>query len=279
MHNSIEHLPNVPEYIAFLHGPILLGSKTGTEDLAGLIADDGRWSQYAGGKRLPLDQAPILIEDDISKITDELVPVKGKPLDYTIPNLKMINPINVMMEPFYKIHDARYMMYWMTLTSSQYKSYLDSIAADEKVKLELENRTVDYVATGEQQPETDHLMQSSNSNSGNNMDEFFRSANRNGYFSYSLATKGKTDLSLIVRYWGYEWGPCKFDIFIDDQKLITEDNTGKWYQSKFINVEYQIPNTVMNGKENITLKFQAAPRSTAGPVYFIRLVEPESKND
>lgn len=50
MHNSIESLPNVSEYIAFLHGPILLGAKTGTEDLAGLIADDGRWSQYASGK-------------------------------------------------------------------------------------------------------------------------------------------------------------------------------------------------------------------------------------
>jgi len=42
MHNSIEHLPNVPTYIAFMHGPILLGAKTGTEDLAGLIAGDSR---------------------------------------------------------------------------------------------------------------------------------------------------------------------------------------------------------------------------------------------
>ena len=50
MHNSIEHLPNVPYYIAFMHGPILLGAKTGTEDLKGLIADDSRWGQIPGGK-------------------------------------------------------------------------------------------------------------------------------------------------------------------------------------------------------------------------------------
>ena len=142
MHNTIEHLPNVPEYIAFLHGPILLGAKTGTEDLAGLIADDSRWGHIPSGKRLPIDKAPILIEDNLSQITDELVPVKDKPLTFTVPHLKMINPINVVMEPFYKIHDARYMMYWMTLTSTQYRSYLDSIAADEKAKLALENRTV-----------------------------------------------------------------------------------------------------------------------------------------
>ena len=76
------------------------------------------------------------------------------------------------------------------------------------------------------------------------MDEFWRDASSGGYFSYNLATKGKTDLSLIVRYCGYEWGSRKFDIYIDNEKLISEDNTGKWYQSKFIDVEYKIPRLI-----------------------------------
>ncbi|MBN2029206.1 glycoside hydrolase family 127 protein [bacterium] len=275
MHNSIEPLPNVPEYIAFMHGPIVLAAKTGTEDLAGLIADDGRWGQYAHGEMLPINQAPIIIADDISKIPNQLVPVKNQPLHFTIPGLHLINPVNIVLEPFYQLHDARYMLYWMALTGTQYQSYLDSIAADEKAKLDLENRTVDFVATGEQQPETDHAMQSSNSNTGNNMDEFWRDASRGGFFSYALATKGKMDLSLIVRYWGYEWGGRKFDIYIDDEKLISEDNTGKWYQSQFKNVEYKIPDAMVKGKEHIRVKFQAAPFSTAGAVYFIRLVTSE----
>jgi DUF1680 family protein len=279
MHNTIEHLPNVPNYIAFLHGPIVLGAKTGTEDLAGLIADDSRWGQIPSGKRLPLDKAPIIIEDNLSKITDELVPVKGKPLTFTIPNVKLINPIKVVMEPFYRIHDARYMMYWMVLSSTQYSSYLDSIAADEKAKLDLENRTVDFVAPGEQQPEADHAMQDSNSNSGNMLDEFWRDASNGGFFSYELSTKGKTDLDLMVRYFGYEWGSRIFDIYINDQKLVSEDNTGKWYQSKFKDVEYKIPNQMLKGKDHIRLKFQALPGSTAGAVYFIRLVEPKNTND
>ena len=273
MHNTIEHLPNVPEYIAFMHGPILLGAKTGTEDLAGLIADDSRWGQIPGGKRFPIDKAPIIIDDDLSKITNELVPVKGKPLYFTVPKLKMINPIKVLFEPFYRIHDARYMMYWMALTSTQYRSYLDSIATEEKAKLALENRTVDFVAPGEQQPEADHAMQSSNSNSGNSMDEFWRDANNGGYFSYNMATNGKTGLSLLVRYWGYEWGSRMFDIYIDDEKLLTENNTGRWYQSKFQNVEYAIPDSLVKDKDHIRVKFQAHPGSTAGAVYYIRLVE------
>ena len=272
MHNTIEHLPNVPTYVAFMHGPILLGAKTGTEDLAGLIAHNGRWEHIADGKKLPIDKAPIIIEDDLSKITDELVPVKDKPLTFTTPKLTMINPISVLLEPFYQIHDARYMMYWLALTTNQYSSYLDSITAEKKEKIALENRTIDFVATGEQQPEVDHKIQSSNSKSGTNLDEFWRDANNGGYFSYDLATKGDSDVTLLVRYWGYEWGDRKFDIYIDDGKLVSENTTGRWYQSKFQNVEYKIPNSMIKGKDHIRLKFQALQGSTAGAVYYIRLL-------
>ncbi|MGE5798641.1 MAG: beta-L-arabinofuranosidase domain-containing protein, partial [Ignavibacteria bacterium] len=272
MHNSIEHLPNVPSYIALMHGPILLGAKTGTEDLEGLVADDSRWGHIAVGKKLPIDQAPIIIDDNILKIADVLIPVKNKPLTFTLPNVKMINPVNIVLEPFYQIHDARYMMYWMALSNTQYKFYLDSIEIAEKDKLELENRTLDFIAPGQQQPETDHVMQNSGSNTGTNLDEFYRAANNGGYFSYELATKSETDLSLLIRYWGYEWNSSKFDIYIDDEKLISENNTGRWYQSKFQNVEYKIPDSMISGKDHIRVKFQAQQHSTAGPVYYIRLI-------
>jgi DUF1680 family protein len=137
MHNTTEQLPNVPEYIAFMHGPILLGAKTGTEDLKGLIADDSRWGQMPAGQKLPVDKAPIIIEDDRSKIVNELIPVKGKSLTFTAPAFTMINPVKVELEPFFRIHDARYMMYWMTLTNEQSRSYLDSLTIIEKEKEEL----------------------------------------------------------------------------------------------------------------------------------------------
>ncbi len=100
MRNRIEHLPNVPAYIAVMHGPILLGAKTGTEDLKGLVADDGRWGQIPSGAKLPLDKAPIIIEDDLAKIPDEIVPVKGEPLHFAIRDLKMVNPVNTELQPF-----------------------------------------------------------------------------------------------------------------------------------------------------------------------------------
>ncbi len=271
MHNTIEHLPNVPEYIAFMHGPILLGAKTGTEDLKGLIADDGRWSQYAGGEYLPVDQAPILIDDDIQNIGNKLKPVAGKPLNFSL-NVQMINPAELVLEPFYQIHDARYMIYWLALTNDGYNEYVDSLANIEKEKLALEKRTIDYVSTGEQQPETDHAMQNENSGTGYTLNEAYRDAGNGGFFSYELATNAETSLSLFIRYWGAEWGNRKFDIYIDDEKLLTEDNTGKWNQSMFKDVVYSIPDSMLEGKTHVRVKFQALQEGTAGAVYYVRLL-------
>jgi len=271
MRNTIEHLPNVPNYIAFMHGPILLGAKTGTEDLRGLIAGDGRWGQYPSGKMLPVDQAPILIEDDMENIAGKLVPIKDEPLHFSL-NVKMENPINVTLEPFANIHDARYMMYWLALTNKEYQAYMDSLSTIEKEKIILEKLTVDFVAPGEQQPETDHNMQQEKSRPGNANQQFFREALSDGYFSYEMKTNAETDLSLIIRYWGAEWGRRKFDIYIDNEKLLTEDNTGRWNQSKFQDIKYDIPNSMVEGKNSIRVKFQSLPGNTAGAVYFIRLI-------
>jgi DUF1680 family protein len=271
MHNTIEHMPNIPEYIAFMHGPILLGAKTGTEDLKGLIADDGRWGQYAGGTYLPVDKAPILIEDDIQNIADKLESVKDKPLNFKL-NVKMINPMELTLEPFNQIHDARYMMYWLALTNEGYQAYVDSLANMEKEKLAIEKRTIDFVVTGEQQPETDHAIQKEHSGTGNNLNEFWRDARGGGYFSYEMATNSETNLSLFVRYWGAEWGNRKFDIYIDDEKLVTEDNTGKWNQTMFKDIVYPIPDSMVKGKSHVRVKFQSLPRTTAGAVYFVRLL-------
>ncbi len=276
MHNTIEHLPNVPSYIAIIHGSILLGAKTGTEDLRGLIADDSRWGHIPSGEKLPLDKAPILINDDVQSLTNDLVPVANEPLHYTFKDVKMVNPINVTLEPFYSIHDARYMMYWMALSNDQYKTYLDSIASDEKGRMALEKRTVDFVAPGEQQPEVDHALQSAQSRKGFAQDRSFREASNGGYFSYHLTTNGKTSLSLLVRYWGAEWGSRKFTIYVDDKELITEDNSNKWNQSKFFDVEYSIPDTMLKDKGSVRIKFQSMEGSATSPVYYIRLVTKET---
>ena len=272
MRTRTEPMPYVEDYVAFMHGPILLGAKTETTDLNSFVADDGRWSHIAHGEQLPINEAPIIVEDNLESLIAELNPVPEKPLTFTFPDLKMMNANHeLILEPFYQIHDSRYMIYWLALSDQGYQQYIDSLAAVEAEKLALEKRTIDHVAPGEQQPEADHQMEEEGSQSGNTQDQFYRQARSDGYFSYLMSTNGEGDLALHVRYWGAEWGNRKFEIYIDDQKLISEDNTGRWNISDFQNVEYDIPNDMIAGKQEIRVKFQAIPGNTAGGVYSVRL--------
>lgn len=272
MHNSIKYLPNVPQYIALMHGPILLGMKTGTEDLAHLIADDSRFGQYASGKKLPVNEAPILINNDINAIADQLQPIEGKPLHFTL-STRMENPIRNEVMPFFEIHDSRYMIYWLALSENSYKGYLDDLARQEQERQELEARTVDKVQPGEQQPETDHRMETDDSYVGNSNDVFYRDARDGHYFSYLMQTNGRTDLSLRLKYWGVgEWKSHEFDILIDDVLVKEVNNTGKYRISEFKYETYPIPAELLQGKQQVRVKFVAKPLKQIGEIYEVRLV-------
>ena len=273
MHNSIKYLPNVPQYIALMHGPILLGMKTGTEDLAHLIADDSRFGQYASGKKLPINEAPILINNNISDIANQLTAVAGKPLHFTL-STKMENGIRNELQPFFEIHDSRYMMYWLALSEESYKGYLDGLAKEEQERQALEARTVDKVQPGEQQPETDHKMETDRSQTGNSNDVFFRDASDGHFFSYLMQTGGQTDLSLRLKYWGVgEWKTHEFDIFVDDVLVKEVNNTGKYRISEFKYETYPIPADLLKGKQQVRVKFVAKPRKQIGEIYEVRLVK------
>ena len=275
MHNSIKYLPNEPQYIAMMHGPIMLAAKTGTEDLAHLIADDSRFGQYASGKKLPINEAPILVNDNLEDIANQLQPIAGKPLHFTL-STKMENAIHSEIQPFFEIHDARYMMYWLALSEENYKGYLDDLAKKEQERQALEARTVDKVQPGEQQPEADHFMETDRSQVGNTNDVFFRDASDSHYFSYLMQTGGQTDLSLRLKYWGVgEWKSHEFEIFVDDVLVKEVNNTGKYRISEFKYETYPVPAELLKDKKQVRVKFVAKPRKQIGEIYEVRLVKGE----
>ena len=278
MHNSVKYLPNLTQYVALMHGPIMLAMKTGTEDLAMLIADDSRFGQLAVGKKLPIDQAPILINNDIESIANQLQPVAGKPLHFTL-TTKMVNKPNETnganeLMPFFELHDSRYMMYWLALSEDNYQGYLDNLAKQEQERQELEARTTDKVQPGEQQPESDHSIETDHSFTGNTNDVFFRDARNGNYFSYLMQTGGNTDLALRLQYWGVgEWKSHEFDILVDDQLVTSVNNTGKYRISKFVYETYDIPAELLKGKKQVRVKFVAKPGKQIGEIYGVRLIK------
>lgn len=273
MHAYIKPMINVPQYVAIMYGPILLGMKTGTEDMRSLIADDSRFGQYAGGKKLALDEAPILLPKHLDDIAKNLKPVPGKPLHFKLAT-HMENTIDGELQPFFEIHDSLYMMYWLALGENDYKAYMQKLADEEKARQALEARTVDKVNPGEQQPETDHRMETDDSNKGNTEGIFFRDAKDGHYFSYLMQTKGETNLSLQLKFWGQdEWRTSEFDIYVNDKLLCSVNNSHRWRTTQFKTVDYAIPSEFVKGKKEIRVKFVAHKGKQVGQIYGVRLVK------
>ncbi|HOX50081.1 MAG TPA: glycoside hydrolase family 127 protein [Fibrobacteria bacterium] len=274
MRTTVEQLPNVANYYAILRGPIVLGAKTGTESLTGLVAGDGRWAHIASGTQLDLTQAPMLAAKPDS-IASRLVPVPGKPLTFKAPYLfANKRDTGLVLEPFYKIHDARYMMYWMLLTN---QATLDSLSKAQAAALALEGRTIDRLVPGQQQPEVDHKMVQTNTTASVANGESLRSGGSctggaGASVSWELSTNDETDLSLWVRYWGNETTCARtFDILVDGQKVATQSLVDTWKKGEFVNVEYALANALVTGKKTVTVTFQSTSGMVGG-LYGVRLL-------
>ena len=63
-----------------------------------------------------------------------------------------------------------------------------------------------------------------------------------------------------------------FDILFDDVKLVTENVSEKWNVSEFQNAEYTIPNSMVEGKSIIRMKYQSPANGTAGGAFYVRLL-------
>src|SRR5690606_34380266 len=72
MRVSIEPLKNLEEYAAVLYGPIVLAAVTDRDDLAGLVAGEGRMDHIASGALRPLDKAPMLVceQGDLPRLVE-----------------------------------------------------------------------------------------------------------------------------------------------------------------------------------------------------------------
>ncbi len=274
MHASIEHMPNVPQYISIMYGPIALGMKTGTEDLALLLSDNSRFGQMAVGKKLPVDKAPYLIANKVDDIANDLEPIAGKPLHFNL-KTRMENKIEGELQPFFEIHDSRYMLYWLALSTDGYKDYMENLAREEKARMELEAQTTDKVQPGEQQPESDHFMEADEtSTKGVTNDVPFRDARNGGSFSYLMQTQGLTNLSIRIRYWGQdEWRTCEYDLYVDDVLVTSVNNSKKWRSSQWKYETYNIPENALKGKTQVRVKFVAKPYRQVGEIYEVRLVK------
>lgn len=273
----LEELNYLPQYVSIMRGPIVLAAKyDNSAGLPGLVADDHRWGHIAHGQLVSVFDTPLLIgkRPALLKKLNKMERVEGKKMTYKVPGLFDGRFADLELQPFATIHDSRYMIYWLSMTPKEYAEYQTTARKSEEIRLALDARTVDAINTGEQQPEVDHGMSSRNSSSGNFNGEPWRDAGAGGHLSYNMATDGRNDLTLRVRYWGNETGGKQFDILVDDVTLASVDNSGKWSRNEFVDEEYAIPASLLEGKETVNVKFLPREGNSTGGIYHLRLLRP-----
>lgn len=270
MQTRTEPLPDNSNWLSFVHGPIVLGAVTSREDMPGLIADDSRMGHIAHGRSYSLESAPLIISDT-NKFEPVLETVDAKSLRFKASNLiYQENFKNLELVPFFQIHDARYMLYWPVNTIEKLEESQKRLKKEEEQKLAMEAFTIDQVAPGEQQPESDHNFQGEKTESGVFNERHWRHAQ--GWFSYDLKNPEKNAKKLRVTYSGADKNRT-FDIYLNDSLVKTVTLTGNEGDA-FYDVDYDFPQALLkNQPTKLKLKFVAKPGSIAGGIYYIRLMK------
>lgn len=267
MKTRTEQLPDKSSWVSFVYGPIVLAAITEKTDLDGLRADDSRMGHIANDSLYPIEDAPIIqtIQADLAAAVK---PIAGKPLTFQASSL--IYPVkyqNLELIPFFKVHDARYMLYWPVSSPAEAEKKKQLLREQEQTKLALEAKTVDQVAPGEQQPESDHNFRGEKTESGIHRDRHWRHAA--GWFSYDLKNMDKSARSLRITYFGLD-NDRHFDIYLNDQLFQTVHLDGKGGDN-FVDVDYALPANL--DTETIRIRFVAHSGSMAGGIYYLRLLK------
>ncbi|MCM1107451.1 MAG: glycoside hydrolase family 127 protein [Clostridium sp.] len=270
--------PNYTDYVAFRYGPVLLGAITGTENLVGQFAGEGRMDHAPSqGSQLSLTSAPMLIGQR-NNVPDSIYVVDREKLHFKIRSGLYNTPswANLILQPFFTIHEARYMIYWNQLTHDQWNAIKEDVIAEELAAQRLNERTLDFVATGEQQSDAGHVL-TGEFGKGSYAGEFFVDAQSGQWFSYQLATQGISEnVSLMCRYHSADAGRIS-SLYIND-KLLCEVKLQPQGITGFYNVEYPVPAHMLVDEQghmpdSITVKFVATGSTPVPGLYYLRLLK------
>lgn len=271
MKTKSERLPDSSAWVSFIHGPIVLAAATDTTDLVSLRADGSRMGHIANGPSYPIEDAPLIVSTK-KDLAAEIVPVQGKPLTFRVSNaIYQEKYKNVQLVPFFQLHDTRYMIYWPVTTPEKLIARQQFLTESEGAKIALEKQTIDQVAPGEKQPESDHNFKGENTKSGVFNERHYRHAS--GWLSYDLKNPNKEGRRLRITYFGGD-AHRTFDIYVNNTLLKTVKLDGS-AGDKFYDVDYELPEGMVKSfsGNSIIVKFVAHPGSVAGEVYNLRLLK------
>ena len=301
--------PNYTDYIAFQYGPILLAAQTSTSNaeeattkhllyeasLQNEYGHEGRMDHAPGsrGKSLSLTSAPLLIgnRDGDGGVLSKISAIDRSALTFTLDasrdGISTYTWQSLTLQPFYQIHHTRYSCYWYQQTAENYAN--SSMAAEEAAAEAIGSRTLDFVATGEQQSEAGHVTVYNNSTTGVYNDEYYRDARpSDGFLQYTLSYTGdaiESGLSILCRFTQADAGR-KATLYVDGTPIANITALAAFngtVTNGFYNVEFPIPASLMrdaqnNVKQSFVVRLAADKGTNAPGLYYVRLMKEYNPN-
>ncbi|MCW5910416.1 MAG: glycoside hydrolase family 127 protein [Cyclobacteriaceae bacterium] len=245
-----ESMPDNPDRIALLYGPVVLAGQLGTT-----MPD-------------PVYGTTVFLTDD--RQVKNWVKPGAEPLVFETNHAA--KPADVKLIPFYKTYDQYYNVYWDFFTPSDWANRQAEYEAEKKRIQEIENRTIDLVRIGEMQPERDHnLKATERSYVSDALGRMGREVRSGGYFEFDVKVDPSVPNNLLCSYLGDDKNRA-FDLLIDETTIATQELTGGT-TGRFYDVEYPIEPALIKGKSKVVVRVQAHPGKTAGRVFGCRIVK------
>lgn len=266
MHLSLEGIPDGSANYSILYGPMVLAARTGTERQDGLFADDSRGGHIAAGPRIPLQDMPTIVAGSPEAVLAGISRNDSPRLSFTLSGAKPDNFASLTLEPFARVHESRYAIYFPVVSPEEYERTQADLRLREEQLAQMQAQTIDLVICGEQQPESDHFIKMDSSNAGGDPDgkHWRRPAS---WFSYQMKVETGGRIALSYR-------PCGEDsasLYVGGEHVA---DFGGFDSANVINQVLDLPASIAGG----TLEVRIVLKDGAGnapAVYEVRtLVKP-----
>lgn len=250
----LETMPDDSARVAIFYGPLVLAGDLGAEN------DSNRFNP---------DFVPVIMTENRNP-NNWLKPIEGKTNTFETQNVG--RPREIEFKPFYATHNRSYSVYFDMFSEKGWEDHQQEYLQKLELKKQLEATTIDFFQPGEMQPEREHNFKDSKTWTGENKNRKFREVDRGGWFSCEMKVNKNEAADLVVEYWGGYTGSKTFDILVNDVTIATENISNK-KPGEFFDMVYEIPQNVLAGKYNITVKFLPHDGHRAGPVFGVRTVK------
>ncbi|WP_370621768.1 DUF6805 domain-containing protein [Bacillus sp. JCM 19034] len=261
--------------IGIMYGPLVLAGALGREQ----FPDSDILDNHLSLNNHPLIDVPTLVTDP-KDLLNKISLVDHNTLTFEAEKIGQPGNQSVKLIPFYQLHHERYTLYWDVMDEHTYEHFVD----EENIALQkLRERTVDEVQPNEQQPEVEHNLLKSNSNSGylNVIQRGWRDCYNGGYFSYQLKVLENEPMALRVMYFeggtgvhvDGSWYKRQFSIEVDGEVIVEPEFTKGIEDEETYIEEYPIPLALTEGKQSVEVKFVTKEDHASGRIYEVRMVK------